>query len=649
MFIGAICCAAAAVLAVLYAAGYRNEPESALLLMILGLVVGVRPIRIPALRTEVSASDPFVFTAIAYIGGFPAACVNILAVLGAALLRSPRPKVEKLAFNVGALVLCTGAGYGVYRLLGGVPGGPLVDQFIPLTLGATAYFVVNTGLVTAVITVDHGGDDFLSIWAKSGLWTGVSAYVGLTLAGCLLLILQVVGPMSLALGVPPCWMILKFYRTHKEKIEAQQREIERVVDHNAELEEMVAARTAALQESNRHLREANDGLAEANRAKGAFLANMSHELRTPLNAIIGFSDLMRQGACGAVNSEQVECLQDIHNSGYHLLGLINDILDLSKIEAGRLEVHITEVDVRDAVLGAAGMLKVQASKKNQKLAVDSPNRGLVAGVDPGMFRQVLVNLLSNAVKFTPEGGNIDVMVSRNEDDLEVAIRDTGIGIDPAVQDKIFHEFFQVDGTYSRNYEGTGLGLALVRRMVELHGGTITLESVPGQGTTFTLVFPGSIVDATEAPVEAAPAAQVPVDLEGTRVLVVEDNPVNRKLAHNLLKSRGFEVIEAETGEEALAILKHATLDLVLMDIQLPGMDGLEVTRRIKSDPDTATLPVVAVSAHAMEEDRRKAVEAGCDAYIAKPIQLNRLAEDLASVLRVASPMAGTVARSSMAS
>ncbi len=287
--------------------------------------------------------------------------------------------------------------------------------------------------------------------------------------------------------------------------------------------------------------------------------------------------------------------------------------------------------MRDAV----AMVRPQAAGKNLSLEiVEAPEVG-GAELDPGMFRQVLVNLLSNAVKFTPSGGEVRVRAEREGSDLLLHVEDTGIGIPADQQAKIFTEFYQVDGSYSRNYEGTGLGLALVRRMVELQGGEVSVRSTPGQGSRFTCRYPCCLVEteregAPDGPEPATEAAAAPSD--GRTILVVEDNPINRKLARNVLRSRGYRVFEATTGEEALKLLQERSTDLVLMDIQLPGMDGLEVTRRLKANPSTADLPIVALTAHAREADEEIAREAGCVGYITKPIRLHRFPGQIAAYL-----------------
>jgi signal transduction histidine kinase/CheY-like chemotaxis protein len=610
-----------------------------LLILVLALVAGARPIRIPAIRTEVSASDPFIFTAIAFLGGIPAIAASVLAVLGAAAVRQPKPKTDKLLFNIGSVLIATSLASISFHAAGGVIGAYALEQAGPLILAATVYFLVNTLLVALVIRIDTG-NPFVSTWIRSCLWTGLSTYTGLTLAACLLVLLKLMGPIGLALGIPPCWLLIGFYRTHKERLESQQKKIVQVEQDNVELERKVLERTKALQAAlnrlgdvNQNLETTNTNLEKASQAKSEFLANMSHELRTPLNAIIGFSDLLKEGEPGPVNTEQVDFLNDINKSGVHLLRMINDILDLSKIEAGKLEVHRNEFVLFDELQMIFSMVRLQAEKAGISLEIDVAWKRMITNLDAGLIRQILLNLLTNAVKFTQRGGSVSISVTARNRDLVVSVSDSGIGISAEDLPNIFHEFYQVDGTYTRKHQGTGLGLALVRRMVELHDGRIEVVSELGKGSTFSVLLPHCV--SGQAPVEqGSEAVRIPVgpSFDGVSVLVVEDNPINMKLARNVLLARKFQVFEATSGEAALQMLSTVRPDIILMDIELSGADGLEITRILKADPGTADIPIVALTAYAADADRKRAMEAGCIGYITKPIQLNRLAASLAAVL-----------------
>ena len=597
------------------------------------------PVRLPGLRTTLSATDPFVFTALAAYGPMPACIVALSGIAGSTLGRERTLHLRHVAFNAGNVTLSTAAASVAFLVAGGTPGSAVLALVGPLLASATVYFLVNTGLVSGAVVLDTRRR-FLPIWRESALWTAVSAYGGLTLAAGLLALLDLVGPSGLALGVPPCWLLSAFYRVHRERQQEHERRIAEVEVQNQALEDKVAERTSEvrqalveLERANRNLVRANAELTEANRAKSEFLARVSHELRTPLNAIIGFSELLRDPGGPALSAEQTDFAQDIHQSGEHLLRLINDILDLSKIEAGKMELHLQTTDVPRALRDAASMLRAQATRKRLALEIDpAPGVG-AAVVDPGLFRQVLVNLLSNAVKFTPSGGSVRLSARIEDRDLIAEVTDTGIGIAPEDVPRVFEEFYQVDGSYARGYGGTGLGLALVRRMVELHGGSIAVETAPGEGARFAVRFPRAAFDEPVASARTADESCAEGTVESGTVLVVEDNAINRKLVRNVLRARGHRVLEAACGEEALALLDRERVDLVLMDLQLPGLDGLEVTRRIQADPRLLGTPVVALTAHAFAEDEGRARAAGCVGYIAKPIRLADFPGQVRSFLR----------------
>ncbi len=605
-----------------------GDGMTALLLAALAALVGARPVRIAALKTDFVPTHPFVLCALAALGPAPAVLVALAGIAGMLAVRHRALSLMKGSFNVGAVALSSVAASHAYALTGGTAGGSLVARLGPLVAATAAYFLTNSGLVAGAVAVEKR-EPYLETWRQAFGWSAATYFAGLTLAVVLVMVLEGIGPWALALGVPPCWLLAGFYRMYRERLEEQRRRLEEAVNLNAELERMVQARTQELAEANRRLQETNERLIEANRAKSEFLANVSHELRTPLNAIIGFSELLRDPQFGLLGDRQTEFLMDIQDSGEHLLNLINDILDLSKIEAGRMEVHLQSVDVLQLLREAAAMLRHQAAKKGLELQLGGASQVGTAELDPGMFRQIVLNLLSNAVKFTGPGGRVDAVARAEGRDLVVEVADTGIGIAKDDQEKIFQEFYQADGSYSRKYQGTGLGLALVRRMLAMHGGAVSLTSAPGQGSRFTCRFPEAIREAAlaEVAVPVAPAVAASAPARRT-ILLVEDNALNRKLARNALRSRGYDVVEAESGEEALAVVHQCRPDLVLMDLQLPGMDGLETTRRLKGDPATSAIQVVALTAHAQRLDQARAREAGCAGYITKPIRLARFASEI---------------------
>ncbi|MFC1834303.1 ATP-binding protein [Thermodesulfobacteriota bacterium] len=381
----------------------------------------------------------------------------------------------------------------------------------------------------------------------------------------------------------------------------------------------------------------------ASQAKSEFLTNMSHELRTPLNSIIGFSELLQNKWCGELNETQLNSARQIFSSGRHLLDLINDILDLAKVEAGKMDLRTSRVKVAHLLRNCALMIKEKAIKHGLalELTIAEDLQEAAIRADEVKLKQILFNLLSNAAKFTPDGGEIRLAARKEAGQLMVSVSDTGIGIKPEDHGRIFAEFEQVDSSFARSHEGTGLGLALTRRLVELHGGNITVESEgDGKGSTFTFTVP--FVEATapghdpaaerterEHPELAGRAFPGEVlDHARPEVLVIEDNQANMKLATNLLEARGYQVLQAWTAEEGMAVAAEQDPALILMDISLPGMDGLTATTKLKQDPGTSHIPVVALTAHAMPGDEERAKEAGCDAYLTKPVDPTTLYETL---------------------
>jgi signal transduction histidine kinase len=528
-YIGAVAALALASTWTAWTARAVADPAATVLVAALAALAGSRPVFIPAFRSSFTATHPFVFLALAGLGPFEAVLVAAAGVAGL-LFGKRRPKVGyRFAFNVASVMLTTALASWAYGRAGGVPGGALLAEFWPLTAAAAAYFLANTGLLSVAISLERGSS-VLAVWREGFLWSAASYFAGLTLATVLLALFEAFGPWSLALGIPPCWLLVAFYETHRERIAERERRIEEVERLNADLERKVDERT-------RELVEANRKLVEASKAKSEFLANVSHELRTPLNAVIGFSEYLAGPDFDNLTLRQKGFLTDIRDSGEHLLQLINDILDLSKIEAGKLEVQRDFVLFDDVLREAAAILRVQAERKSLRFdARVAADVGLVH-LDRKLARQVLVNLLSNAVKFTPEGGRVEARAFREGDDLVVEVEDTGIGIPAEHLSRIFEEFHQVDGSYARKYQGTGLGLALVRTMVGMHGGSVSVRSAPAEGATFTCRFPGCAGSGPEVdlPARAAtpdpdPDPVPPARARVPRVLVVEDNEVSRKLA-----------------------------------------------------------------------------------------------------------------------
>ncbi|MBL8776715.1 MAG: response regulator [Acidimicrobiales bacterium] len=386
-----------------------------------------------------------------------------------------------------------------------------------------------------------------------------------------------------------------------------------------------------LQERGRALTAANAELSRAARLKDEFLAAMSHELRTPLNAVIGMGEALNAGAFGDLAPDQSEAIAIIEDSGRHLLELISDILDLSKYEAGHLELQVDEVDLDSLFTRALRLVRETAHRKGVALRADIEDGLGPLWADPLRLRQILVNLLDNAVKFTPAGGSVtlDVAGEHGGSAIRFSVADTGIGIGigPDDLERVFEPFIQVDSSLSRQHAGTGLGLALVQRLTDLHGGSVECRSTPGSGSTFVVRIPqglpGPATTAAEDPVRRD-RPEHPDHADRPLALVADDHEVNLTILTRYLEANGWRVVTARDGHDALERLRAEPPDVVLMDIQMPNMNGLTAIRAIRADPEIAETPVIAVTALAMPGDRERCIDAGADDYLAKPVHLGAL-------------------------
>ncbi|WP_342235627.1 response regulator [Inquilinus sp. OTU3971] len=394
------------------------------------------------------------------------------------------------------------------------------------------------------------------------------------------------------------------------------------------------AREAQLGELVDRLADARDQATQATLAKSRFLANMSHELRTPLNAIIGLAEMLAEDAEDQALTEFREPLDRVLRAGRHLLELINDVLDLSKIEAGRLDLHEEEIDLAALVADLAGASQPLAARNGNRLVVERPAGLGSMRADQTRLRQIILNLLSNACKFT-EGGTVTLAVARDAEEGWVRFRvsDTGIGMTRDQLGRLFQEFTQADSSTTRRYGGTGLGLAISQRLAALMGGTIAVESEPGVGTSFTVRLPaGSVVTAEVIPGPApAPVGTVATMPDAARavadrVLVVDDDATVRDLMHRFLSREGFDVITAESGAEALAAARTQRPSVITLDVLMPDMDGWSVLQELKAAPELAGIPVIMVT---IVDEKQKGIALGASDYLNKPIDRARLAAILA--------------------
>ncbi|RIK53233.1 MAG: hypothetical protein DCC57_08630 [Chloroflexi bacterium] len=490
---------------------------------------------------------------------------------------------------------------------------------------------------------------------------GLPISIGETVVGVLALadctggfLPDILGLLQPALST--CAQLILAHRNEQRRKAAEQA----LAEERASLARRVA-------ESTVELRLANAELTHAAHAKDEFLATINHELRTPLNSILLFAEILRKQLTGSLNERQMRAVSGIEESGHHLLMLINDILDVAKMDAGKLTVELAPCPVETVCQASMRLVAAMANKKELQVSLTIDPRVGMIQADERRLKQMLVNLLGNAVKFTPAGGAIGLEVTGvagsaadgTDDAVHFVVWDTGIGIAADDLRHLFQPFVQLDSGHTRQYGGTGLGLVLVHRMAQMHGGRITVESEVGRGSRFTLALPWRRQEAGgeelhapsqtlcgeeaagSAPVVCDAAAGTSDDLpaatggHGPLVLLAEDNDANIAALSQYLETLHYRLLIAKTGKDAIDQARLHRPDLILMDVQMPEMDGLEATRRIRSEPGLAHVPIIAMTAQVMPGDQERCLAAGVDDFVGKPIQLARLAEVLDLRLRAA--------------
>ncbi|HET7874975.1 MAG TPA: response regulator, partial [Methylomirabilota bacterium] len=511
----------------------------------------------------------------------------------------------------------------------GADGVPRLFAFAPLGGeggGADAY--VSVGIPSSVAFAD--ADRLL---ARNVVALGLVAALALVAAwiGGRLFVVQPVralvdatrrvsaGDLSARTGVPPgrgeLGQLARAFDQMAESLEqAHQRRI---------LEEELRRKNYELEQQNRSIQEAN-------RLKTEFVSMVSHELRTPLTSIQGYVELLLEDRQASSTDERRECLTVVKNNAQRLLGLINDLLDLSRIEAGRIDLHRTSVDLTRLIREVADSVRPLIDAKRQQLALDLSDGLPAVWADADRVTQILTNLISNAHKYTPAEGRITVAARRADGGVRVDIQDTGIGLSPEEQAQLFTRFFRAGQPRAGPASGTGLGLVITRLLVELHGGNISVSSAPGQGSTFSFSLP--LRQAAQE--DAGPEAAVPPALPGGRVLVVDDEPDNANLIRRYLERAGLEVLLAHDGAGALRLAQAARPDLITLDIVLPDTDGFTVLASLKSDPATAPIPVMLISVLPDEGHGRRL---GAVEYVRKPLQERSLIERVGRILAAGRP------------
>ncbi len=391
------------------------------------------------------------------------------------------------------------------------------------------------------------------------------------------------------------------------------------------LEKTVEVRTSELRDSLQQLEEANLFLEEANEHKNRFLSTMSHELRTPLNAIIGYADLLDGKFFGELNDIQSAYVKKIDDSGEHLLALITDLLDLARIDTGEMELESENFPFQDILFRTIDMLSSQILKRGIKVVKQIPSTLPMITGDKRKCMQIVLNLLTNAIKFSPPRSKIRVIAEVAENGfIRISVGDQGPGIPFDQQDDIFREFYQVDRVRDAELGGVGVGLALSRRLVEMHGGSIGVESEPGKGSVFWFLIPITNDNSGLAIADESGEANLSLESVGRHILVAEDNDVNLSMILDMLSMQKHSVTIARNGEEAVKLAISKSPDLILMDVRMPKIDGLEATRILRAEPDFPDIPIIALTASAGEKSREKSLHAGCTDHLSKPVRIKEL-------------------------
>jgi signal transduction histidine kinase/CheY-like chemotaxis protein len=580
-----------------------------------------------------------------------------------------RYPLYRTVFSVAAEALTMGATGLTFLWLGGTvwlggAGGELTISSLarPLVGAILTYFMVNTGLVAAAIALTTGRR-FADVWRHDFLWSGVTYMVAGT-AGAIAAIVIARGDHWIAiLLLAPVYLTYRTYllflarfedqqrhmtdmrRMHSETVQALSKahQAERALASEKERLAVALADMTRLEEARNQLLEreqsARASAEAANRLKDQFLAVVSHELRTPLNSILGWADMLRRGMLD--DSRRDRAHQTIYDSARQQAQLIDDLLDVSRIMAGKLRLARALVDIEEVVRGA--MQSVQPAADARRVLVRFTTDGAQGQVfgDAARLQQIVLNLLSNAIKFSHDGGIVDVHLHTGPDTIDLTVSDSGQGIAPAFMESVFEPFRQSDGTSTRLHGGLGLGLSIVKHLVDAHRGTVTAHSAgEGRGATFMVKLPTATMAPTvREPVEERrrplppPALAAAKSLEGVSVLVVDDDEQSRLVVAAHLEAYHAFVLTAPSAAKALDLLQHEHVDVLLADIAMPGEDGYSLIRKLRAldTPSIASIPAAALTAFARNEDRQQALEAGFQLHLAKPIDAQTLVSAVATL------------------
>ena len=611
-----------------------------LLLALMVVVSSQAAVRIPRVSGRITVSDTFIFLTMLLYGGEAAIVMSALEGVSSTLRFSKRPRT--ILLNSAVLACSTFLTALALRFFFGsslnvLPTGYSANFLIAICVMALVQYIANSSLI-AVEKSCKLNESVFQTWKKYYLWTSITYFAGASAAGIIAHLINTFGFYAVFAAVPIIAIIYLTYQTYLKNIRVSEAQAELAQRHVEELSGYVAELKRAEEERDRLLLREQQARAEAeaaNRIKDEFLATLSHELRTPLTSLLGWACLLR----GSQLDEALltKGLEAMERNAKIQAQMIDDLLDVSRIISGKLHLEVRPVDMSSVIEAAISVVQPAADAKSIYLTYTRGGRKTAISGDSARLQQVVWNLLSNAVKFTPEGGRIEVHLAREDSHAQIIVRDTGKGICPDFLPQVFDRFRQADSSTTRVYGGLGLGLAIVRHLVELHGGTAHAASDgEGQGATFSAIFPllpATIAsDAIVSPRDDRKAfLNNSAALKGLRVLVVDDEPDARQIIGTVIAQSGAEVRVCESATAALEILSYWKPDVLMSDIGMPGEDGYSLISKLRSlsAERGGHIPAAAFTAYAREDDRKRALAAGYQMHIAKPVSSGQLVATVA--------------------